>query len=379
MRWSFKIGSLAGIPIRVHATFFLILVFVAFAHADDGPQAIARGLFFVLLLFLCVVLHELGHSLVGRRYGYRVRDITLLPIGGVASFENMPTDPRQELAIASAGPAVSFAIAALLYALVVATSSFEPLAQLDVDRGSLLERLMVVNFFLGAFNLLPAFPMDGGRMLRAFLAQRMDYAAATQIAARIGQGMALVFGFLGLFTNPFLLFIALFVYIGAEQEAAAATMRTVFQGVRVCDAMVTRFATLPSNATVADALAKLLEGYQHDFPVVDERGRVIGMLTRTLLLQAIARGDEGGPIGGLLKPAPDDLDGSLTPETPLGDGIERLRAHGATSLPVLRSGELVGLLTLENVGELVMIHNARAHTHGTSAAGATGQSLQPER
>jgi Zn-dependent protease len=366
MRWSFKIGSLAGIPIRVHATFFLILLFVAFAHADNGPGAVARGMVFVLLLFLCVVLHELGHSLVGRRYGYRVRDITLLPIGGVASFEHMPTNPREELAIASAGPAVSFAIAGALYLVVTATGSFQPLTELDVDRGSLVERLMVVNFFLAAFNLLPAFPMDGGRMLRAFLAQRMEYTAATQIAARIGQGMALVFGFIGLFTNPFLLFIALFVYIGAEQEAAAATMRSVFQGVAVRDAMVTHFTTLAGGATVADALAKLLEGYQHDFPVLDARGHVMGMLTRAMLLEAVARGDERTSVGPLLRSEPGDIEQALTPDTPLDDGIERLRGRGATSLPILQGGRLVGLLTLENVGELVMIHNARARTHGAS-------------
>ena len=364
MRWSFRFGSLAGIPIRVHATFFLLLLFVGFVHADDGPAGIAQGIVFILLLFLCVVLHELGHSLVGRRFGYKVRDITLLPIGGVASFEKMPTDPKQELAIAAAGPAVNVVLAALLYLVLSTFGGWTPADQLGVDRGSIFERLLVVNLFLAGFNLLPAFPMDGGRMLRAFLAQRMDYAAATQTAARIGQGMALVFGFVGLFSNPFLLFIALFVYIGAEQEAAAATMRSVFHGVPVRDAMVTRFTTLGGDEPVSAALEKLLEGYQHDFPILEVGGRVVGMLTRGALLEAIARGQEKSAIREVLR---GETEAPLSPDTPLDDGMERLK-DGTTALPVLESGRLVGLLTLENVGEIVMIHNARARAHAMAPA-----------
>ena len=182
MRWSFRIGSLAGIPVRVHATFFLLLLFVAWSHASGGPAAMVGGVVFVLLLFACVVLHELGHSLAGRRFGYRVRDITLLPIGGVASFESLPTNPRQELIIAIAGPAVNVVLATLLYGLLRVGNAFVPVEQLGVAEGSILERLLVVNVFLALFNLLPAFPMDGGRVLRALLALRLDYVRATQVA-----------------------------------------------------------------------------------------------------------------------------------------------------------------------------------------------------
>jgi Zn-dependent protease/CBS domain-containing protein len=365
MKWSFGIGSLAGIPVRVHATFFLLLLFVAWSHASGGPAAMIQGVVFILLLFACVVLHELGHSLAGRRFGYRVRDITLLPIGGVASFERLPTNPRQELIIAIAGPAVNVALAGLLYVLLFLTNSFVPLERLGIAQGSILERLLVVNLFLALFNLLPAFPMDGGRMLRAILAQRMDYAAATQRAARIGQGMALLLGFVGLLGNPILIFIALFVYMGAEQEAAAALMRSMFHGLKVRAAMVTRFATLEANEPVSAGLSKLLEGYQHDFPVVTVDGKVLGVLTRSLLLEALARGNETAPAADVVRTA-DAKDGAmLTPDSPLDDAIERLRASGSGSLPILDRDKLVGLLTLENVGELVMIHNARAKAQAT--------------
>ncbi len=356
MKWSFTIGRIAGIPIRVHATFFLLLLFVAIAHAEGGPAGIVHGLIFILALFACVVLHELGHSLVAMRYGIRVRDITLLPIGGVAALERMPENPRHEFLVAIAGPAVNVVIAGALYLLLAATGTLQPVQALGVAQGSMVERLMVVNVFLAGFNLLPAFPMDGGRMLRALLAQRMDYTVATQVAARIGQGMALLFGLLGLLGNPFLIFIALFVYMGAEQEAAMVTMRSAFQGVPVRDAMITDFRTLGIHEPVSRALDHLLEGAQHDFPVLDDWDQVVGVLTRAELLEAIGRGNERLPVGTLVKRDT----GALSPDLLLDEGLDRLRQMGTTALPVVEGGRLIGLLTLDNIGELVMVHSARA-------------------
>jgi Zn-dependent protease len=358
MKWSFTIARIAGIPIKIHATFFLILVFVAIVHAGEGGGGILLGLVFILALFACVVLHELGHSLVAMHYGIRVRDITLLPIGGVAALERMPEHPQQEFLVAVAGPAVNLVIAGILYVGLSSVGALEPMGELSVTKGSLVERLMVVNVFLAAFNMLPAFPMDGGRMLRALMAHRMDYERATRLAARIGQGMALVFGLLGLLFNPFLIFIALFVYIGAEQEAAMVTMRAAFQGGPVRDAMVSEFRTLHFHDPLTFAIQYLIEGSQQDFPVIDDKERVLGVLTRADLLAGLSRGHDRSPVGSLVR---SDV-GFLAPDDRLDESLERLRSAGTTALPVVDNDRLVGLLTLENISEYVMVHSARTRS-----------------
>src|SRR5438094_9256168 len=216
MGWSIPILRVAGIQLRIHITFLLLIAWIGFAYyAQGGSSAAMGGVLFILLLFACVVLHEFGHALAGKAFGINTPDITLLPIGGVARLERIPDEPVQELVIAAAGPAVTALIA--LGAFIGGGSwSYPPTMATSIP-----DLLFTVNVVLLLFNLLPAFPMDGGRVLRALLATQLSYARATQIAASIGQGCAFVFGFLGLFgPNPFLLFIALFVYIGAPQESA---------------------------------------------------------------------------------------------------------------------------------------------------------------
>jgi Zn-dependent protease len=229
-----------------------------------------------------VLLHEYGHALAARKYGIATRDITLLPIGGLARLERMPDKPSQELVVALAGPLVNVIIAAGLFLGLTLTGTWQPLASLTTTSGNLLERLLAVNVFLVLFNLLPAFPMDGGRVLRSLLALQLDYARATRIAARIGQGMAFVFGFIGLFTNPMLLLIALFVWVGAAQEAAAAEMKASFTGVTVREAMLTDFKVLAPENTLGDATRLILAGSQQDFPVLSN-GQFGGMLGHTQL------------------------------------------------------------------------------------------------
>jgi len=228
MKWSWNIGSFRGILLKVHTTFLLIIFWVIYNHLSKGDNIISTliGVAFVLALFACVVMHEFGHALTARRYGIKTRDITLLPIGGIARLEKMPEDPRQELWVALAGPAVNVAIAFLIYSLLKITSQPLYFEEYDIITGSFLMKLMVLNIVLVVFNMLPAFPMDGGRVLRALLALRINYVRATDIAARIGQGMAILFALIGIFYNPFLVIIALFVWLGAAQESVMVRMKT---------------------------------------------------------------------------------------------------------------------------------------------------------
>src|SRR5437879_6042482 len=272
MSWSLPIFRIAGIQLRIHITFLLLIGWLAVGYYAQSGSAMALGrILFVLLLFLCVVLHEFGHSIAVIYFLIYMLDITLLPIGGVARLERMPDEPGQELIIALAGPLVNVVIALALFAVV----GWRGLAAQAMMGGSdLLSQLLVINVVLVLFNLLPAFPMDGGRFLRALLATRLSYAPATQIAASIGQGCAFVFGFLGLMGgNYMLIFIALFVYIGASQEAALAQMRDVSRRFPVSSAMVREFRSLPESATLQEAVDALLATSQHDFPVLDEGDR----------------------------------------------------------------------------------------------------------
>ncbi len=361
MKWSLNIGSFRGIPVRIHATFLLILAWVALSYLRQGQSVgtAATGVLFVLAIFLCVVLHEFGHALVARKYGIRTRDITLLPIGGVARIERMPDDPRQELWLAIAGPSVNLAIATVLFVLLATTAALVPMSRLTVTTGPFLQRLMAVNVFLAAFNLLPAFPMDGGRVVRALLAMRMDYSRATHVAATLGQGMALLFGFLGFFFNPFLIFIALFVWIGAAQESSVANLRTLFNDVPVSSAMLTDFRTLHPDDTLQRAVELILAGYQQDFPVVVD-GNVVGILSRNDLMTALAEHGQGHPVSAVMSTDFEAVDSSEM----LQNAMARLQGCKCHIMPVLKAGVLRGLLTPENIAEFMMIHSALERSAG---------------
>ncbi len=359
MRWSWRVGQLAGIPIFVHWTFLILIGWIAVSHMlnGDGLGAAFQGIAFVLALFGCVVLHELGHALAAKRFGIPTVDITLLPIGGLARLERMPEDPRQELWVAIAGPAVNMVIAALLAVLVVALDGIprSPF-RLQFIGSDFFSNLLWVNVMLVVFNLIPAFPMDGGRVLRALLAWSTgDYLRATQTAATIGQGLAILFALLGLFGigSPMLLFIALFVFLGAQEESRLVQMRTLFDGVPVRHAMMTRFRTLSPADELTVAIDELLAGAQQDFPVVDE-GRLVGMLPRHALFKAINDNLRQVRVGDVMLR---DCDAVSDTEM-LHPILSRMRGGGCSSRPVMRAGALVGLLSTENIGELMVIHSA---------------------
>ena len=354
MSWSLPVFRVAGIQLRIHITFLLLIAWLAFGYYSQGGSAVAASrVIFVLLLFLCVVLHEFGHAFAAKAFGINTPDITLLPIGGVARLERMPEEPVQELIIAVAGPLVNVVIALGLFVVGGAQGL---LNRSTVEGGGLIAQLLTINIMLVLFNLLPAFPMDGGRVLRALLATRLSYARATQVAATVGQGFAFIFGFLGLFgPNPFLLFIALFVYIGASQEAALAQMKDVSRRFPVSSAMVREFRTLSENATLEEAVDALLATSQHDFPVVDETGSVAGLLTRHDLIAALRKNDPGLRVGDVMRR---DIP-TVTTGTRFEDAFRIMQEYNCPAVPVLdRMKRLVGLLTPENVTELMMVHSA---------------------
>lgn len=362
MKWQWKLGNFAGIDVFVHATFLLIIGWVGYSYwIQHGTVAkVAEGVLFILALFLCVVLHEYGHALTARRYGIKTRDITLYPIGGVARLERMPDKPIEELWVALMGPAVNVVIAAVLFAYLFVSGGLVPLDGLSVTSGSFFGRLMLVNIILVLFNLLPAFPMDGGRALRAILAMRLDYVRATQVAASIGQGMAILFGLVGLFGNPFLLFIAFFVWIGASQEASMVQMKDSIGGIPVTHAMMTRFQTLGPRDTLAQVVALILAGSQHDFPVMDGDGRVIGILQRDDFITALAKQGQGAPVVDVMRRDPPSVDSHEMVET----ALMRLQESGAKTLPVMHGGRFIGLVNSENITEFLMIRSALKVTSG---------------
>lgn len=364
MRWSIRLGSVSGIDVYVHVTFALLLIFVAFVQmsaaesAGTGLWAALEGMIFIVLVFGIVVLHELGHATAARRYGIKTRDITLYPIGGLARLERMPTDPWQEFVVAIAGPLVNIFLAAILFVPVYFMGGLIP----EDPQMLSLRSMLYVNIALAVFNFLPAFPMDGGRILRAVLGMNMDYVRATSIAATVGQIMAAFFVIAvltGLWPNPLLLFIALVVWMGAAQEASIVQFRVAVRDVPVQNAMITDFEILAPDDPLQDAVEHIIAGFQADFPVVRD-GEVIGILTRKDLLQHLA--DEGrmSPVGDAM------ITEFKTAEADemLERAFERIQEAPSSTMPVLQNGELVGLLTMENIGELMAVKNALKNIGG---------------
>jgi Zn-dependent protease len=355
MRWSVNIGSLFGIRVELHVTFLLFIGWMAINQGlvtGDAGRALG-AVALLLLVFACVLLHELGHALTARRFGIVTRDIVLLPIGGVARLERMPDQPRQEILVAVAGPAVNVAIAMTVYALMKVAR--HPTGLADLIQGGLLETLLVVNVVMVLFNLIPAFPMDGGRVLRALLALRLPYMQATRIASAVGQGAALLLGVVGLFSlhNWMLAFVALFVFLAAGEERALVQTRTSLTGLPVRAAMLTDFRRLDVREPLRRAVEYLMTGSQQDFPVLDGEA-LCGVLTRSALIAAVERHGLDVPVGEAVSCEPVFADAA----EPLEHVVSRMRGRERSSVPVLEHGRLVGLVTVDNVGDLLLVREA---------------------
>jgi Zn-dependent protease/CBS domain-containing protein len=363
MSWSVKIGEIAGTAIRVHLTFLLLLSWIWIAnYRVGGTPAAWHGIILVLLIFLCVLLHEFGHVFAARYFGVRTADITLLPIGGVARLERMPEHPVEELLVASAGPLVNVIIAALLLLYLGSMVSPNTVEELGDPHLNVATQLASVNIFLVLFNVIPAFPMDGGRVLRALLAMRLGFGRATQIAASIGQVLAFVFGFAGLFYNPMLIFIAIFVYLAAASEAQATHIREIASGVVIGDAMITEFARLPPDARVKDAVEALLRTTQHEFPVVDGNESLLGIVTRDDMIRALKDKGLEAPVRDVMR-----TDIPLLQERKcLDEAFRRMQDGAFPAVGVVDGkGKLVGLVTPENIGEMMMLRSLAPETFGS--------------
>lgn len=358
MGWSLRVGALFGTEIRLHATFALLILWIGLsALIGGGATAAAVNVAFVLALFLCVLAHEFGHVLMARRYGIVTPDITLLPIGGMARMERMPERPAQEIAVALAGPAVNVAIWAILMLIPGIEAGMDRLTALDDAAAGFWERLAAVNLFLAVFNLLPAFPMDGGRVLRAALATGMDRPRATRIAARAGQAMAFIFGLAGLMAgNPVLMLIGVFVFVAAGAENADVALQDMARHLRARDAMITRFEALAPDDSLEAAAAALIRTTQHEFPVLDADGRLLGVLTRGAIFAAIADPAQAhAPVSGAMMRNV----ATVGLAAPLAEVLSALHGDGPPAVAVAdRAGRLLGYVTRENIGELMVL---RAH------------------
>jgi Zn-dependent protease/CBS domain-containing protein len=374
MNSSIRLFDIRGITLRVHLTFPLILVWAALQFglfAGLGTSGAIFGILVTMLLFVIVVLHELGHSVVAQHYGIAVKDIVLLPIGGMAQMKSIPEDPVQEFFIAIAGPLVNFILAGLMILVNLVFglggSLTNPVALLfgfgGISVASIFNYLFIANLFLGIFNLLPAFPMDGGRILRALLATRLNYVKATDIAALIGKMMAILLGAWGVFGGGiFLILIAFFVFIEADQEGKMVKVRHMMRGLTVAQAYSAQARTLSPQATVGEAMELALNSLQSDFPVVDG-GQVVGLLTRSKLIEALNQYGPAMPVRDVMLK---DVE-PVTPEEELYNVQQQMMESRLNALPVAGTGGYLGLITRRGIHELIQLASAQRRLNATKS------------
>lgn len=370
MRWSIPCGRVLGIRIRVHLSFLLLLLWVAWLGWQvGGGVASLWALLLVNLLFGCVVLHELGHSVMAIRFGVHVESITLLPIGGVASMRSIPERPIREFLISVAGPMVNVVIACVLLLVRGGLPSYSALPPLPTNLGELVDMLLVTNIILVVFNLIPAFPMDGGRILRSLLALKLSYARATNVAVGFGQVFAVAFIAVGIFGNPFLAVIGVFVYLGAKSEQQRIRTRSMLRNVLAEDVMVTAFATLRPDDTLQRCLEHVYHQNQEDFPVVAD-GKLVGLLPRKQWLAVLHRDGIGARVGDIMK----HRFISVYPESDLAHIYQDLLSTDQGVFPVVQGQRVLGLLTTEDIGRYVMIEGLRRDVTNTGVGGGEGKS-----
>ena len=366
MGGSSKIGRAFGIDVKVHWTFFLLLAFFAFIGYQGGGGLVGALdiIALIAMLFFSVLLHEFGHSLVAQRLGFKVRDITLLPIGGVSNMRTPPERPSEEVKITIAGPLVNVVLAPIFFGVGFALGAdpsnlANPFVGGFSSVGQFFLYLGVINALLAIFNLLPAFPMDGGRVLRGLLAARLGRVRATEIASVVGQVFAGAFFLFGLLSgNIILALIAVLIFFGASGEAQLVRQREQARGLFVSQVMGTksRLETLTPHHNFGQALDTVVHGYQEDFPVLEEDGRLVGMLTRRDIFSAAQSANRFGNVRDLMQTEFP----SVSPDADLfGEGGRVLQESGLRAIPVVKDGGLVGMLTIEDVGQANLLRSFR--------------------
>jgi len=357
MRWSISIGKIAGTTIRIHVTFLLFLFIIGIAvFRQNGAEAAWDAVAFITLVFACIVLHEFGHILMARLFGIKTRDVTLFPIGGVANIERMPDKPYQELLVALAGPLVNLCIF-----LAVTLALSKNLRDLDIEKindsgTSLALRIAVANLILMIFNLLPAFPMDGGRALRALLAMWLAKSKATKIAATIGQGLALLMGFIGFFGNPMLILIAAFIFIAAGSEAETAIFHDITHDLTIRDAMIDTPAQLSPRDTIRMAIDRLQGSTDNEFIVMDKADPEMGIITRDMLLLSLASHNDGTQISSLMS-RPESM---LYENDPLDKALTIFERGNDQALMVKdMNNDITGLISRAAIAQTILIKTAR--------------------
>jgi Zn-dependent protease/predicted transcriptional regulator len=353
MKWSFKAGSILGIEFRIHYTFFILLLFVYIAGMRKGATLAINGVLFVCAVFMCVLIHEVGHSILARKYGKETKSITLLPIGGVATIEEMPEKPLQEVVMSAVGPFINLAIAGILYLFSGQWSGFHPPGIYPATGGEFLESLIVINIFLAIFNLLPAFPMDGGRILRGFLSLCYSTVKATSIAVFVGQTFALLFVFYGIFFNFWLAIIGIFLYLGAGSEKQQLQIVNLLHNIPISAIMSVNYQTLSPDEPLKKALEKIYHGCQDDFPVID-KGDIKGILNQESIIAAIHEKGVDLSVADVM-----DKDFiSTDPGKPLAQIYKKLSSENKSSIAVIEKNSLKGMLSLSGISRYFMIQSA---------------------
>ena len=368
MKWSISAGKIFGIKLRIHLTFFLLLLFVfASVMSERGVKAGLMSALFICAIFACVVIHEVGHSLIARRFGKEARSITLLPIGGMAEMDEIPRKPMQEIAVSLVGPLINLLIAGLLYVLAGRQTGASIPGLYPESASAFISGLIGVNIMLAIFNLIPAFPMDGGRVLRAILAFKLDYVRATSLAVAVGQAVAVFFVFFGLFYNLWLAIIGIFLYLGAGSEKQQVILQSLLADVPAGEAMITEYISLRSDDSLADALEHFHHGCQQDFPVVGDNG-IKGILTRDRILASIHTKGVNIPVSEVM-----DTDFvSVSPNMGLDQVYKKFMAGQKTAVVVVEDGQLKGIIGLDGISRYFMINAALKGVNPRDISDASG-------
>lgn len=356
MKGAFNLGNIAGIRISIHWTFSLLIAYIVFSNwrAGQSLEQILWSVFFTLCIFGTVFLHELGHALAAKRFRIQVKSITLLPIGGLASLETMPEKPIEELVIAIAGPLVNVLIACIAF-LFIDLNSMSTLIQTiqqGVNAANFVVYFFIINLWLVLFNLIPAFPMDGGRVLRSLLALKFKHTTATNIAARIGQIIAIIFIFIGFYSNPFLILIGVFILFSAQSEASYTKTKSLLDGYTAHDAMMTAIARLDSSQSLGEAVSMLLNGQATIFSVF-HNGAIVGSLTRNEIIQGLSDFSKDVPIHSIMNRELKRVDKLES----LDNVYAILSQKSYPFVVVEEEGQCIGFVDLENVVEFIMVNS----------------------